>query len=102
MKLELHAVQDLSRELLDLFRVLGVFRVLRIIRISLHSPLVRQLRQIVGFELDTIYFVVATQLPYFLFTFLRRQLVLPVLIAGELIVELLLSKLLPPLLLGAE
>ena len=65
-------------------------------------PLIRQLRQVVGLELDAVDLVVAAKLLDFLLTLLTRQRVLAVLVGGELSVEVFLRELLAPLLLGAE
>ena len=46
--------------------------------------------QILGLKLDAVYLVVAAQTVDHLLSFLRRQLILAVLIAGEFLVEVFL------------
>ena len=70
--------------------------------IAFVGPFVRQLGQIVGLELDAVQLVVAPQLLDLLLALLTRQGVLAVLVTGELLVELFLRELLPPLLLRAK
>ena len=66
------------------------------------STLVGQFVQIVSLKLDAVNLVVSAQLLYLLLSFLRWQLVLTVLIAGELLEEILLAELSSPLLFGAK
>ena len=72
------------------------------IAITSGSTFVGEFGQVVGFELDAVELIVATQFLDFLLTFLGRKLVLTVLIAGKLIVELLFGELGAPLLLSTK
>ena len=61
-------------------------------RISIELPgsLVGKMAQILGLKLDAVYLVVAAQTVDHLLSFLRRQLILAVLIAGEFLVKVFL------------
>ena len=72
------------------------------IAITALGALVGELRQIVGLELDAVDLIIAAQLLDLLLTVLGRELVLAILIARELVVELLLCELLPPLFLRTK
>ena len=87
MEFELHTLQHLSREW---------------VAINASGTLVGELSQIVGLELDAINLIIATKFLDFLLTFFRRKLILTVLIGSELIIELLLRELLPPLFFCSE
>ena len=87
MQLETHTVIDFFGQLLAIEPV-GTF--------------VRQLRQVVGLELDAVQLVVTAQFLDFLLALLARQRILAVLVAGELLVELFLAELMSPLFLRTE
>ena len=87
MELKLHTLHHIGRNGIAI-AALGTF--------------VSKLRQIVGFEFDTIDLVVAAQFLDFLLAVFWWQLVLAVLIAGELFIEILLCEFLSPLLLCTE
>ena len=72
------------------------------ITIASGGTLIGEFCQVVSLKLDTVDLIVATQFLDFLFSLLRRQGVLAVLITGELIVELLFRELLSPLCLCTE
>ena len=87
MQLKLHTLIDLCRQW---------------VAINASGTLVGEFRQIVGLELDAIDLIVAAEFLDFLLTFFLRELVLAILIGGELIIKLLLCKLLAPLLFGSK
>ena len=94
VELKLHTIQDLCGET-GHFGIFGC-------SIAPDSPLIGELGQIVGLELDAVDLVIATQFLDLLLTFLRRQRVLAVLIGGELLIELFFGIFLAPLGLSAE
>ena len=60
------------------------------IAIKLPGSLVGEVAQVFCLKLDAVYLVVAAQTVDHLLSFLRRQLILAVLIAGEFLVEVFL------------
>ena len=71
-------------------------------QIAFLPSLVGQFCQEVGFKLDAVEFVVATQFLDFLFTIFARHGIISILIACELLVELFLADALSPLFLGTK
>ena len=79
-----------------------VVHLLRQLSITYLCSVVGQLRQIVGFELDTVQLVYTAQFLDFLLTLLLRQRVLPILITGKLLEQLLGSDSFPVFLFRTE
>ena len=93
---ESHSLHDVQLELYAVKNLVGKFRV------TFLCALVSEFCQIVSLELDAVYLVVSAEFLYLLLALFWRQLVLPVLVRCELIVELLLGEFLSPLLLRSE
>ena len=70
--------------------------------VAASSAFIRKFRQIVGFELDTVQFVITAQLLYFLLALLTRQRVFSVFVRGEFAEQVFFSIFLSPLFLRAK
>ena len=87
MELELNTLNHIIRDRIAI-TVLGTF--------------IGKFSQVIGFELDAIDLIIATQLLDFFLAIFLGKLVLTILVTGKLVVKLLFGKLLAPLLFCSE